>query len=179
MKLTRPILFFDLETTGINVQKDRIVEIATVKIKTDGTKEVHSRRINPTIPIPQEASEVHGITDEMVQHEKTFAEIAPQLFSYFEGCDLGGFNILTFDLPFTIEADPDSIIKKAKSKKIEETEQTEETPVQKDENLFEKKESIDDVLGMLGGNKKEEEEMPVDSNEVENPQNEIPEEGEN
>jgi len=99
MKLTRPILFFDLETTGINVQKDRIVEIATVKIKTDGIKEVHSRRINPTIPIPQEASEVHGITDEMVQHEKTFAEIAPQLFSYFEGCDLGGFNILTFDLP--------------------------------------------------------------------------------
>jgi hypothetical protein len=87
---------------------------------------------------------------------------------------------LTFDLPFVIEADPDSIIKKTKSKKAGEVvEQTEEATAQKDENLFEKKESIDDVLGILGGNKKETEEEITDSAEMENPQNETTEEGEN
>ncbi|MBF0276121.1 MAG: 3'-5' exonuclease [Nitrospinae bacterium] len=99
MKLIRPIIFFDLETTGVNVHQDRIVEIATVKIDVDGSRQTHSRRVNPTIPIPKEASDVHGITDEMVKEEKPFTEIAPQIFSYFEGCDIGGFNVIGYDLP--------------------------------------------------------------------------------
>jgi len=99
MKLDRPIIFFDLETTGIDVKTDRIVEIATVKLDPDGTKKVHTRLVNPGMPIPIEASNVHGITDDKVKDEKTFAEIAQGIFTYFQGCDLAGYNMINYDLP--------------------------------------------------------------------------------
>jgi len=103
MKLTRPIIFYDLETTGVDVVEDRIVEISTLKYHPDGTQEVKTRRINPTIPIAPEATEVHGISDEDVAEEPTFEKIAKGLATFMEGCDLGGYNILRFDLPMLVE----------------------------------------------------------------------------
>ncbi len=95
----RPLLFFDLETTGINAAEDRIVEIATVKLLPDGSRKVFTKRINPKVPIPKEASAVHGITNEMVKNEKSFEEIGEKLYHYIEGCDLAGYNMISFDLP--------------------------------------------------------------------------------
>lgn len=103
LNLTRPLIFFDLETTGTNVTKDRIVEICVIKVFPDGHTEEYSRRINPTVPIPAEATAVHHITDEMVENEKTFVEIAPKLLKYFENCDIAGYNSNKFDVPLLIE----------------------------------------------------------------------------
>ena len=99
LELTRPIIFFDLEATGTNPQVDRIVEICVVKLNPDGKSEVKTRRINPERPIPAEAAEIHGIKDEDVANEPTFSQIAASLFMYFEDCDLGGYNIVRYDIP--------------------------------------------------------------------------------
>ena len=103
LKLKRPIVFFDLETTGVDAAKDRIVEISMVKIAVDGTKVVKTRRINPEMHIPEEATAVHGITDEDVKNEPTFRQIAKSLAQFIEGCDFGGFNSNRFDLPVLVE----------------------------------------------------------------------------
>ena len=103
LKLKRPIVFFDLETTGVDTSRDRIVEISMVKITPDGDKVVKTRRINPEMPIPAEATAVHGITDEDVRDEPTFRQIAKSLAQFIEGCDFGGFNSNRFDLPVLVE----------------------------------------------------------------------------
>ena len=103
LKLKRPIIFFDLETTGVDAAMDRIVEISMVKININGEKQVKTRRINPEMPIPAEATAVHGITDEDVKDEPTFKQIAKSLAKYIEGCDFGGFNSNRFDLPVLVE----------------------------------------------------------------------------
>lgn len=101
--LTRPIVFFDLETTGINPTTDRIIELCVVKLHPDGQRESQVHVFNPTIPIPKEASDVHGFTDEMVKDKPIFAEKAKELQGFFAGCDLGGYNIVSFDLPLIAE----------------------------------------------------------------------------
>lgn len=99
----RPMAFFDLETTGTNIQTDRIVEISVVKIFADGEREVKTRLVNPEMHIPEEASAIHGIHDEDVKDAPTFKNISKNLFIYFEGCDLGGYNISKFDVPMLIK----------------------------------------------------------------------------
>ncbi len=103
LNLKKPLAFFDLETTGIQIQKDRIVEIAIAKANIDGSVEVKTRRINPGIPIPLEASLVHGIYDEDVKDEPNFRQVAKSLAQFLEGCDLAGFNSNKFDVPMLIE----------------------------------------------------------------------------
>ncbi len=103
LKLKRPIIFFDLETTGTDTANDRIVEISMIKIMPDGEKIVRTRRINPECPIPAEATAVHGITDEDVKEQPTFRQIAKSLAQFIEGCDFGGFNSNRFDLPMLVE----------------------------------------------------------------------------
>ncbi len=101
--LTRPIAFFDLETTGVNVASDRIVELSILKISPDGTKEVKTKRINPTIPIPKQSSEIHGIYDKDVANEPTFKGIAKSLSEFLKNCDLAGYNSNKFDIPILVE----------------------------------------------------------------------------
>lgn len=103
LNLKRPIIFFDLETTGIDTAKDRIVEISMVKINPDGERIVKTRRINPGMHIPAEATAIHGITDEDVKNEPSFAQIARSLAQFIERCDFGGFNSNRFDLPMLVE----------------------------------------------------------------------------
>jgi DNA polymerase III subunit epsilon len=103
LHLTKPLAVFDLETTGIQVGKDRIVEISVVKIAPDGSKEVYTRLINPTIPIPPKVIEIHGITDEMVKDAPTFKEIAGELNRFFGNSDLAGYNSNKFDIPLLVE----------------------------------------------------------------------------
>ncbi|MDR0796999.1 MAG: 3'-5' exonuclease, partial [Tannerella sp.] len=93
----------DLETTGINISKDRIVEISILKINPDNTKESKTRRINPEMPIPPEATAIHGITDDDVKDCPTFNAIAKSLSALIEGCDLAGFNSTRFDIPLLAE----------------------------------------------------------------------------
>lgn len=99
LELTRPLVAFDLETTGLDINTDRIVEISCIKLSPDGSREVKTKRINPTIPIAAAATAVHGITDADVQDAPTFKQIARALFDFLNGCDLTGFNIEGFDLP--------------------------------------------------------------------------------
>lgn len=99
LTLKRPLVFFDLETTGTNITHDRIVEISFIKLMPDGSVIEKSRRINPEMPIPAEATAVHHITDEDVAGEPTFAMVAKSLAQHFEGCDFAGFNSNRFDLP--------------------------------------------------------------------------------
>ena len=103
LNLDRPLVFFDLEATGINPQRDRIVEIAVLKVMPDGTEERNTRRLNPTIPIPAASTQIHGITDADVEHAPTFEAIARNLFDYLENCDLAGYNITGFDVPLLTE----------------------------------------------------------------------------
>ncbi|MBO7306680.1 MAG: 3'-5' exonuclease [Alistipes sp.] len=103
LQLKRPIIFFDLETTGVDTSNDRIVEISMIKVGVDGSKQIKTRRINPEMPIPAEATAVHGITDEDVKDEPTFKQIAKSLAQFIEGCDFGGFNSNRFDLPVLVE----------------------------------------------------------------------------
>jgi DNA polymerase-3 subunit epsilon len=98
IRLERPLVVLDLETTGKRVQADRIVEISTLKLFPDGTNKIHTRRLNPGIPIHPEATKVHGITDDDVAQEKSFSQIAHSLATYLDGCDLCGYNIWSFDL---------------------------------------------------------------------------------
>ncbi len=103
IQLKKPLAFIDLETTGVNPGLDRIVEIAIVKILTDGTKSVKRRLINPEIPIPKGASDVHGITDEMVKDAPTFKQVAHELKQMLDGCDFAGYNSNRFDIPLLME----------------------------------------------------------------------------
>lgn len=103
LQLTRPIAFIDLETTGVNITNDRIVEIAIVKISPDGSRQVKRKLINPTIAIPKGASDVHGITDEMVKDAPTFKQVANEVKQFMEGCDIGGYNSNRFDIPLLVE----------------------------------------------------------------------------
>ena len=103
LELTKPLAFFDLETTGLNIATDRIVEISVVKIMPNGDKEIKTKLINPTIPISKESSTIHGITDEKVKDKATFKEIANELNSFIEGCDLAGYNSNRFDIPLIAE----------------------------------------------------------------------------
>ncbi len=101
--LERPLVFFDIESTGTNPYRDRIVEIAVIKVMPDGSREEVVRRINPTIPIPEGASAVHGIYDADVADAPTFDVIAFNLYNYLENCDLAGYNIVKFDVPMLQE----------------------------------------------------------------------------
>ena len=103
LNLKKPICFFDLETTGTNPGKDRIVEIAILKLDTNNQKKEMVWRVNPECPIPDEASSVHGITDEMVKDQPTFKNYSKEIHNFIEGCDLGGYNIDKFDLPLLVE----------------------------------------------------------------------------
>lgn len=103
LNLKNPIVFFDLETTGINIVKDRIVEISFVKVHPNGKEESKTRRINPEMPIPPESTAIHGITDEDVKDCPTFKEIAKSLAAQIEGCDLAGYNSNRFDIPLLAE----------------------------------------------------------------------------
>jgi DNA polymerase-3 subunit epsilon len=101
--LRRPLAFIDLETTGMNICRDRIVEISIVKLMPDGEIITKTRRVNPTIPIPPDITEIHHITNEDVADMPTFKQIAQSINDFLKGCDMGGFNILRFDLPLLIE----------------------------------------------------------------------------
>ena len=103
LTLTRPIVFFDLETTGVNVAKDRIVEISIFKVFTNGNKEAKTWLVNPTIPIPNETTAVHGIDDSKVANEPTFKELAHEIKKMMEGSDLAGYNSNRFDIPLLAE----------------------------------------------------------------------------
>ncbi len=103
LALQRPFAVFDLETTGVNVTQDRIVEIAIIKVHPDGTEEEYSRRVHPTIPIPKESSEIHGIWDKDVENAPKFAEIADEVAAFIGDADLAGYNSNKFDIPVLAE----------------------------------------------------------------------------
>ncbi len=103
LNLTKPIAFFDLETTGINIAKDRVVEISILKILPNGNKESKTWLVNPEMEIPVASSEIHGITNEKVVTEPTFKELAPEIIKMIDGCDLAGFNSNRFDIPLLAE----------------------------------------------------------------------------
>lgn len=103
LKLERPLIFFDLETTGTNILADRIVEFSYIKIYPDGEEESKSRRINPEMPIPPASTAIHHITDEDVKDAPTFKNIAKSLLTIFDGCDIAGYNSNKFDVPLLIE----------------------------------------------------------------------------
>lgn len=103
LQLTKPLAFIDLETTGVNLGTDRIVEIAIVKILTDGTKSIKRKLINPGMPIPKGSSEVHGITDEMVKDAPPFKQVAQEIKQMLDGCDFAGYNSNRFDIPLLME----------------------------------------------------------------------------
>ncbi len=103
LKLTKPIVFFDLETTGINIAKDRIVEISILKVFPNGNKESKTWLVNPEIEIPAEVVAIHGISNEKVVMEPTFKELAEQVNTLIAGCDLAGFNSNRFDIPLLAE----------------------------------------------------------------------------
>ncbi|SHI60408.1 3'-5' exonuclease [Algibacter luteus] len=103
LNLTKPICFFDLETTGINITNDRIVEISILKVFPNGTQESKTWLVNPEMPIPKEVTEIHGITDEKVANEPTFKELAKEIYDMIKDSDLGGFNSNRFDIPLLAE----------------------------------------------------------------------------
>ncbi len=118
LNLKNPIAFIDLETTGINVAKDRIVEICIVKVLPNGEEEVKTYRVNPEMPIPAQSSAIHGIFDEDIKDEPSFKELGKNIAKYLEGCDLAGYNSNRFDFPLLAEeflrADIDFDMKKRK-----------------------------------------------------------------
>lgn len=103
LKLSKSIAFFDLESTGINVTKDRIVEISILKINPDNSEEKYTKKVNPTIPIPKQSSEIHGIWDKDVVNEPTFAELAEEIKNFFGDSDIAGYNSDRFDVPLLVE----------------------------------------------------------------------------
>ncbi len=118
LNLKNPLVFLDLETTGINIVTDRIVEISYLKVYPNGNEEQKTFRVNPGIPIPADVSAVHGIYDEDVKNSPSFKEIAKIVARDIEGCDLAGFNSNRFDIPLLVEellrADVDIDIRKRK-----------------------------------------------------------------
>ena len=103
LQLTKPIIFFDLETTGVSIAKDHIVEISYVKIYPNGDEESKTRRINPGVHIPEESSAVHHITDEDVKDCPTFKQVAQEVAQEIDGCDIAGYNSTQFDVPMLAE----------------------------------------------------------------------------
>lgn len=101
--LNRPIAFIDLETTGVSLSTDRIVEIAIIKVLPDNSRQVKRKLINPQIPIPKTSTDIHGITDEMVKDAPTFKQAGNEIKQYLENCDLGGYNSNRFDIPILME----------------------------------------------------------------------------
>ena len=103
LQLKRPIVFFDLETTGTDPAKDRIVELALVKLLPDGSKDKYVKRINPGMPIPPSSTEFHGIKDDDVKDSPLFKQVAHEIYDWMKGCDMGGYNSSKFDLPLLAE----------------------------------------------------------------------------
>ncbi|CAM4255764.1 3'-5' exonuclease [Zobellia nedashkovskayae] len=103
LNLTRPICFFDLETTGTNVAKDRIVEISVLKVYPNGNKESKTWLVNPEVEIPEEVIAIHGISNEKVANEPTFKDLSRTIYAMIKDCDLGGFNSDRFDIPLLAE----------------------------------------------------------------------------
>lgn len=103
LNLKKPICFFDLETTGINISKDRIVEISILKVHPNGKEETYTKKVNPTIPIPAETTAVHGISDADVADAPTFKDLAKEVHQMIKDSDLGGFNSNRFDIPLLAE----------------------------------------------------------------------------
>ena len=103
LKLKRPIVFIDLETTGINVSSDRIVEISALKISPNGKEQWMTTLVNPEMPIPAKVTAIHGLSDSDVAGAPTFREIAKNVASFLEGCDLAGYNAMKFDIPVLAE----------------------------------------------------------------------------
>ena len=101
--INRPIVFIDIETTGLKINTDRIVEIAILKILSSGDKINYVKRINPTISIPKDVTAVHGITDEMVANEPTFKDLATEILNFIDDSDIGGYNSNKFDIPLLME----------------------------------------------------------------------------
>jgi DNA polymerase-3 subunit epsilon len=99
LHIERPLAFIDVETTGVNPHSDKIVELSILRIHPNGTEKYHSRRINPGIPIPPDATAIHGITDEDVANKPRFGQYAKSIRDFLEGCDIAGFNVIGFDLP--------------------------------------------------------------------------------
>jgi DNA polymerase-3 subunit epsilon len=103
LNLKNPLCFFDLETTGINITQDRIIEIAVIKLLPNGEIQRKTNLLNPTIPIPPESTAIHGISDKEVADKPPFKEVAKEYARFLEGADLAGFNILKFDIPVLVE----------------------------------------------------------------------------
>ena len=103
LQLIRPIVFIDLETTGVNLSTDRIVEVAMIKILTDGSRQIKRKLINPEMPIPAQSTDIHGISDAMVKDAPTFKQASNELKQFIENCDLGGYNSNRFDIPILME----------------------------------------------------------------------------
>ncbi|HET7360536.1 MAG TPA: 3'-5' exonuclease [Salinimicrobium sp.] len=103
LKLSKPICFFDLETTGTNVARDRIVEISVLKVFPNGNRESKTWLVNPGVPIPKEVVAIHGISNERVQNEPTFKELSGNIYEMIKGCDLAGYNSNRFDIPLLAE----------------------------------------------------------------------------
>ena len=101
--LNRPLVFFDTETTGVNIALDRIIELCAIKVCPDKTQDMFLQRFNPGISIPPEATAIHGITDEMVANEPRFSAKANEIVDFFSGCDLAGYNLIKFDVPLLVE----------------------------------------------------------------------------
>ncbi len=118
LNLKNPIVFFDLETTGLNITQDRIIEIGIIKVQVDGSEETKTYKINPGVPIPAESSAIHGIYDEDVKDCPNFKTIGKAVAKFMEGCDIAGFNSNKFDVPLLAEefirADIDFDMKKRK-----------------------------------------------------------------
>jgi DNA polymerase III subunit epsilon len=103
LQLVRPIVFIDLETTGINLATDRIIEIAIIKILPDRSRAVKHKMINPQMPIPKASSDIHGITDDKIKDAPTFKEVANELKQFIDNADLSGYNSNRFDIPLLME----------------------------------------------------------------------------
>jgi DNA polymerase III subunit epsilon len=103
LQLTRPLCVFDLETTGLQITKDRIVQIAILKVFPDGKTEEYSRLVNPEMVIADENAAIHGVTNEMVKNEPTFAQLAPEILAFIGDADLAGYNSNKFDIPVLSE----------------------------------------------------------------------------
>jgi DNA polymerase-3 subunit epsilon len=103
LQLTRPVAFIDLETTGVNLSTDRIIEIAIVRLLPTGEKQVKRKLINPEMDIPKSSSDIHGITNDMVKDAPTFRQAANEIKQFLDNCDLGGYNSNRFDIPLLME----------------------------------------------------------------------------
>ncbi len=101
--IERDTIFFDLETTGVDLKNDRIVEICAIKYRKDKTKETIQKYFNPNYPVSERALEIHGLSNDILSKYSTFEEYSEELFKFFDGCDIGGYNCIRFDIPILFE----------------------------------------------------------------------------